>query len=518
MARSLKSASSAAAVVLSLLLFDGVNAANKTQTPTGFTPCDALINANLSHALHLPSSPLYPTLVNGSWTADTQRSPWCFVVPSTTDEISRTIIALQGAGNGAGDWHIAIRSGGHGSDNQNSITEGVIIDLSHLNATTFDAATKIASVGTGARWGDVYAEVDKSGVLVTGGRQGVVGVGGLLLGGGVSWYTPRNGFACDSVVNYEVVLASGKVINANATAHTDLFRALKGGSSNFGLVTRFDLETFPATNLSVATRSIALEHSDEVVDAVAGFTNLNQSFDDNFLLATMSYSPQTNGTTTISLTEVNTADDANSTAWDALNRIPTLTPGTSNSLSLVEFANAPAFSAGNTRNCGAGPLFIANDPVVLRYCIEQHNVLVADLKAAIGPNAFSTIFDLQPFQSYLGDISVQKGGNILGLERDPRNKIMFVTGVTLQTPESIAQYPLVYQKVAALVQTVEAFAKSVGSGSDFVYLPYADTTQDPLGSYGSANVAHMRSVAAKHDPFGFFQSRVPGGFKLSRVE
>ena len=46
------------------------------------------------------------------------------------------------------------------------------------------------------------------------------------------------------MVAYEVVLASGAVLNVTASAHGDLFRALKGGSSNFGIVTSFSVRTF----------------------------------------------------------------------------------------------------------------------------------------------------------------------------------------------------------------------------------------------------------------------------------
>jgi FAD/FMN-containing dehydrogenase len=50
-------------------------------------------------------------------------------------------------------------------------------------------------------------------------------------------------------VNFEVVLASGQIVNANATSRSDLFTALKGGQNNFGIVTRFDLRAFPATKI-----------------------------------------------------------------------------------------------------------------------------------------------------------------------------------------------------------------------------------------------------------------------------
>jgi hypothetical protein len=42
------------------------------------------------------------------------------------------------------------------------------------------------------------------------------------------------GFGCDSVINYEVVLVNGTVINANKDEHPDLWKALKGGGANFG--------------------------------------------------------------------------------------------------------------------------------------------------------------------------------------------------------------------------------------------------------------------------------------------
>lgn len=45
----------------------------------------------------------------------------------------------------------------------------------------------------------------------------------------------------------QVVLANGSIVNANATSNPYLFRALKGGQSNFGIVTSFDVITYPQT-------------------------------------------------------------------------------------------------------------------------------------------------------------------------------------------------------------------------------------------------------------------------------
>lgn len=62
----------------------------------------------------------------------------------------------------------------------------------------------------------------------------------------MSFFSPEQGWACDAIVNMQVVLSSGAIVNANKTSNADLFVALKGGQNNFGIVTRFDLQSFPA--------------------------------------------------------------------------------------------------------------------------------------------------------------------------------------------------------------------------------------------------------------------------------
>ena len=61
----------------------------------------------------------------------------------------------------------------------------------------------------------------------------------------MNFLSRRHGFACDNIYGYEIVLASGEVVYATASSHPDLWLALKGGSNNFGIVTRFDVATFP---------------------------------------------------------------------------------------------------------------------------------------------------------------------------------------------------------------------------------------------------------------------------------
>lgn len=144
--------------------------------------------------------------------------------------------------------NFAVRSGGHGIiEGSANIAGGITIDLRALNR--IEIVGSITSVGAGATWDGVYAKLDPLNLSVAGGRNAGVGVGGLTTGGGISFFSPRYGWTCDTVTNYEVVLANGTIVNANADGNPDLLWALRGGSNNFGIVTRIDLHAFKQDGL-----------------------------------------------------------------------------------------------------------------------------------------------------------------------------------------------------------------------------------------------------------------------------
>ncbi|KAJ3013413.1 hypothetical protein NUW54_g1602 [Trametes sanguinea] len=68
------------------------------------------------------------------------------------------------------------------------------------------------------------------------------GVGGLVLGGGYGWLSAAYGLAIDNLVQATVVTADGAIRTANASENADLFWAIRGAGSNFGVVTEFVLK------------------------------------------------------------------------------------------------------------------------------------------------------------------------------------------------------------------------------------------------------------------------------------
>lgn len=148
---------------------------------------------------------------------------------------------------------------------------GVLVALSSFANVTLSADKSTVDVGPAANWYQVNEVLYPAGLMAIGGRLKTIGVGGLTLGGGIHYFTAKYGFAMDNVAAYEVVIASGEVVIANATSNPDLFWALKGGGNNFGIVTKMTLLTHPAPQISSSLLIYGPTTGQQFVSAIADF-------------------------------------------------------------------------------------------------------------------------------------------------------------------------------------------------------------------------------------------------------
>ena len=156
-------------------------------------------------------------------------------------------------------WSLSVRSGGHCYGGW-STGPGLVIDVSPMNEVDYQAETGLVSVGSGTRLIDLYAGLAPHGVAVPGGSCPSVGIAGLALGGGLGVLGRKFGLTCDNLESAEVVLASGETVTCDATHHSDLFWALRGGGGgSFGVVTQFSFSTHPIGSLGLFTLGLALD-------------------------------------------------------------------------------------------------------------------------------------------------------------------------------------------------------------------------------------------------------------------
>lgn len=224
---------------LSLVLITAAfaNAASATDACQGI----AALVSNSSGVYYPGSLPYIGDISH--WASSSSQNATCAFEPGTAEDLGlglNVISALR--------QPFAIKSGGHTTNPGFSSTVGVHISLSRFSDVTYDPDTQTAAVGAGLTWDAVYAALEPYGVNVVGARGPGVGVGGLSLGGGYSYLTNQYGLTVDTVQAYELVMPNGTVKTVTKEDE-DLFFGLKGGFNNFGIVTKFTLQTFPQTQV-----------------------------------------------------------------------------------------------------------------------------------------------------------------------------------------------------------------------------------------------------------------------------
>lgn len=115
-----------------------------------------------------------------------------------------------------------------------------------------DNSTWQATIGGGTKLEDVTSKLLAAGNrAIAHGTCPAVGIGGHATMGGLGPASRMWGSAMDHVVAVEVVLANASIITASPTEYPDVFWAMKGAGSSFGIVTNFVVKTHPAPGKAV---------------------------------------------------------------------------------------------------------------------------------------------------------------------------------------------------------------------------------------------------------------------------
>ena len=169
------------------------------------------------------------------------------------------------------------RGGGH-SYAGFSTTTGLLVDLRRLNSVHLDKKTGVAVAGGAALNNDFFVASEDGDWFLPGGTCLGVGVGGLCLGGGIGYNTHWAGLTCDRLTASRIVIASGAILDLDASNNSDLFWACRGGAGgSFGFNTQFTFDLVKVPITTIGWYRFEWRGADAAVAVLTAFDQMMQS-------------------------------------------------------------------------------------------------------------------------------------------------------------------------------------------------------------------------------------------------
>lgn len=235
--------------LICLVAFILCNATQPIELPSSRMITDQVLSA-LGSRMHAGGYVLFSNAstfgrVTRQWNArfDSVR-PRAAIYCMDHQEVEETILTL----NHYDDCY-TVRSAGHSFPGYATLQGCVLVDVSNLRSTRYDAETSRVIIGPGVTFWDFTTFLGSINRTTTHGFGPTVAFGGYTQGGGVGLTHRKYGLAIDNLLAATVVLPNGTTVEANHTSHSDLFWALRGGGGgNWGTVTQYTFQTYDASD------------------------------------------------------------------------------------------------------------------------------------------------------------------------------------------------------------------------------------------------------------------------------
>lgn len=151
------------------------------------------------------------------------------------------------------DLPVRVQATGHGA--LAPAEGGLLIHTGDWTGVRVDPARRTAEVAGGTRWQQLLDATAPHGLAGLSGSASFVGVIGYAIGGGAGWLARRYGLCSDSIEAAELVTPDGERRWTDAGHEPELWRAVRGGYGNAGVVTALRLRLAPVPQVYAGARS-----------------------------------------------------------------------------------------------------------------------------------------------------------------------------------------------------------------------------------------------------------------------
>jgi FAD/FMN-containing dehydrogenase len=335
-------------------------------------------------------------------------------------------------------------------------------------------------------------------------KVAAIGVGGLTTGGGISFFSNQYGWACDNVASYEVVTASGIIVTASPQSYPDLYWALRGGGNNFGIVTKFELVTFPQGMMWGGPRVIA---ESAFPAAIKAFYNLAKNAAQDTNAAQILSFVYTQGQRIASAELEYAKPIANAPIFKEWMAVPSIQDNTG-----IRSLSELTINLNDSNPNGLRETYwAASFKLDLSFASFIKDVFFEEVSSFSDAAALTAAGTIQGITLPQLQHMAQNGGNPLGLSAADGPFILFNPAIMWSNPADDAR---ILKATSNMIKRTVAEAKKRGLFNDYIYMNYASQFQAVIPSYGVDSQRKLKSIAEKYDPTGVFQDLQPGYFKL----
>ncbi|KAI0894256.1 FAD-binding domain-containing protein [Annulohypoxylon nitens] len=166
------------------------------------------------------------------WNAYGGPSYCAAVSPATEEEVA----SIVKAANATKIPFLATGGRHHYGTTLKKLQNGLAIDLKLLDTVTVDTETATVTVGGGANVQQVLDAVSEAGFMIPSGSCSCAGYIGAGIGAGVGYLQGTLGLVIDALISANLVTASGDIVEVSEKSNSNLFWAIRGAGTNFGII------------------------------------------------------------------------------------------------------------------------------------------------------------------------------------------------------------------------------------------------------------------------------------------